>query len=98
MDLFGRDLLILMVECFVFCAAFIIGVFLQVKVIAVLKRDQAMTWEINLVHSVVMIFTFSFVSIINAANYIQISFYQYQLFDDDYILLFGIAVVSVITI
>ena len=82
MDLFGRDLLILMVECFIFCAAFIIGVFLQVKVIAVLKRDQAMTWEINLVHSVVMIFHFSFVSTINAVNYIQISFYHYQLFDD----------------
>ena len=82
MDLSGRDLLIWIVECVIFCAAFIIGVYLQVKVIAVLKRDQAMTWEINFVHSVVMIFHFSFVSIFNAVNYIQISFYNYQLFDD----------------
>ena len=82
MDISGRDLLILIVQGVIFCAAFVIGVFLQVKVIAVLKRDQAMTWEINLVHSVVMIFHFSFVSIINAVNYIQISFYHYQLYDD----------------
>ena len=82
MHLSGRDLLILIVECVIFCAAFITGVFLQVKVITVLKRDQAMTWEINLVHCVVMIFHFSFVSIINAVNYIQISFYHYQLYDD----------------
>ena len=82
MDISGRDLLILIVQGVIFCAAFVIGVFLQVKVIAVLKRDQAMTWEINLVHCVVMIFHFSFVSIINAVNYIQISFYNYQLFDD----------------
>ena len=72
----------MIVECVIFCAALITGVFLQVKVITVLKRDQAMTWEINLVHSVVMIFYFSFISIINSVNYIQISFYQYQLFDD----------------
>ena len=82
MDISGRDLLILIVQGVIFCAAFVIGVFLQVKVIAVLKRDQAMTWEINLVHSVVMIFHFGFVSIINAVNYIQISFYHYQLYDD----------------
>ena len=82
MDVSARDLQIFIVECVIFCAAFIIGVFLQVKVIAVLKRDQAMTWEINLVHCVVMIFHFSFVSIINAVNYIQISFYHYQLYDD----------------
>ena len=80
MDLFGRDLLILMVECFIFCAAFIIGVFLQVKVIAVVKRDQAIAWEIHFVHSVVMIFHFSLVAIVEAVNYTQITFNNYSLF------------------
>ena len=80
MDLFEQDVLILIVECFVFCAIFTIGVFLQLKVIIVLKRDQAMAWEINFLHSVVMIVHYSFVSIVNAVDYIQIAFYHYQLF------------------
>ena len=80
MDLFEQDVLILIVECVVFCAIFTIGVFLQVKVIIVLKRDQAMAWEINLLHSVVMIVHYSFVLIFNAVDYIQIAFYHYQLF------------------
>ena len=81
MDLSGQDLLILMIECASFCAIFAIGVFLQVKVIAILKRDQAMTWEINLVHSVVMIVHFTCLSSIYTVNCIQINFYHYQLFD-----------------
>ena len=80
MDLFEQDLRILIVECVVFCAVFTIGVFLQVKVIIVLKRDQPMAWEINFLHSVVMIVHYSFVSIVNAVDYIQIAFYHYQLF------------------
>ena len=81
MELSGQDLLIFIVECLIFCATFSIGVFLQVKVIAGLKRDQAMAWEINLVHSIVMIVHFTFVSGIYTINCIQINFYHYQLFE-----------------
>ena len=81
MDPSGQNLLSLVAECTIFCAIFAIGVFLQVKVIAVLKRDQAMAWEVNLVHSVVMIFHFTFVSSIYSVNCIQINVYHYQLFD-----------------
>ena len=80
MDLSKHDLLILIVECVIFCAIFIIGVFLQVKVIAVVKRDQAMAWEIHFVHSVVMILHFSLVAIVEAVNYIQVTFNDYSLF------------------
>ena len=80
MDIFEQDLLILIVECVVFCVIFSIGVFLQVKVLIVLKRDQAMAWDVNFLHSVVMIVHYSFVSIVNALNYIQIAFYHYELF------------------
>ena len=80
MDLSKHDLLILIVECVIFCAIFIIGVFLQVKVIAVVKRDQAMAWEIHFVHSVVMILHFSLVAIVEAVNYTQITFNNYSLF------------------
>ena len=80
MDLFGQDLLILILQCVIFCSIFIIGVFLQVKVIAVVKRDQAMAWEIHFVHSVVMILHFSLVAIIEAVNYAQIMFNHYSLF------------------
>ena len=80
MDLSKHDLLILIVECVIFCAIFIIGVFLQVKVIAVVKRDQAIAWEIHFVHSVVMIFHFSLVAIVDAVNYTQITFINYSLF------------------
>ena len=84
MDLFEQDVLILIVQCVVYCIIFSIGVFLQVKVIIVLKRDQAMAWEINLLHSVVMIVHYSFVSIVNAVDYIQIAFYHHQLFHSKY--------------
>ena len=79
MDIIERDLLSLIVKFVVFCAIFTIGVFLQVKVIIVLKRDQAMAWEIHLLHSVVMIAHYSFVSIVIAVNYIQIAFYHHQI-------------------
>ena len=80
MDLSGHEVLILIVQCVIFCAIFTIGVFLQVKVIRAVKRDQAMAWEITFVHSVVMIVHFSFVAIVNSVNYIQITFNHYSLF------------------
>ena len=80
MDISKQDLLILILECVIFCAIFIIGVFIQVKVIAVVKRDQAMAWEIHFVHSVVMILHFSLVAIVEAVNYTQITLNHYSLF------------------
>ena len=80
MDLSKHDLLILIVECVIFCAIFIIGVFLQVKVIAVVKRDQAMAWEIHFVHSIAMILHFSLVAIVEVVNYTHITFNHYSLF------------------
>ena len=76
MYLFREDLPILIVGCAVFCAIFIIGVFLQVKMIAALKHDQAIAWEINLAHSVLMIAIFSSSSILEIINYIQPSLYD----------------------
>ena len=64
------------VECAIFGALFIIGVFLQVKIIAALKRDQAIAWEMNLAHSVVMICHWSFKLLIMFVNYIQPMFYE----------------------
>ena len=76
MYLFREDLPILIFGCAIFCAIFIIGVFLQVKIIAALKHDQAMAWEINLAHSILMIAIFSSSSILEIINYIQPSLYD----------------------
>ena len=67
----------MIVECVIFCALFIIGVFLQVKIIAALKRDQAMAWEMNLAHSVVVIVHWSFKLLIEFVNYIEPTFYDF---------------------
>ena len=76
MELFGRVSITLLVECAIFCAIFIIGVFLQAKIIAALKRDQAMAWEMNLAHSIVMIVHWSLKLLIELAHYIQPSFHD----------------------
>ena len=76
MYLFREELPILIVGCAIFCAIFIVGVFLQVKIIAALKHDQAIAWEINLAHSVLMIVLFSSLSILESINYIQPSLYD----------------------
>ena len=58
----------------IFCAIFTTGIFLQVKIILTLKRDQAMAWEIDVVHSIVMIETFTSVLILETINYLQPTF------------------------
>ena len=42
---------------------FAIGVFLQIKIIKALKQDRTTSWEIQLIHSIVMLLHFSFVII-----------------------------------
>ena len=76
MELFGQLSTTLIVECGVVCAIFIIGVVLQVKIIAALKSDQAMAWEMNLAHSVVMICHWSFKLLVEFVHYIQPSFHD----------------------
>ena len=79
MDALGQDVPTLIGGCVIFVAIFTTGVYLQIKVISVVKRDQTMAWEINLLHSVVMIVHYSFVSIVNAVDNIQIAYNHYQL-------------------
>ena len=76
LDILGQVTIALIVEFATFCAIFIFGVFLQVHVIAALKRDQAMAWEMNLAHSVVMIVHWSLKLLIELAHYIQPSFHD----------------------
>ena len=76
MEFLSQVSITLIVECAIFCAIFIIGVFMQIKIIAALKRDQAMAWEINLFHSVVMTVHWSLKLLIEFVHYIQPSFYD----------------------
>ena len=76
MELFGQVSITLLVECAIFCAIFIIGVFLQVKIIAALKRDQAMAREMNLAHSIVMIVHWTFKLLVEFVHYIQPTFHE----------------------
>ena len=75
MDTFGREILTLIGGCAIFVAIFTTGVYLQIKVILVVKRDQIMAWEINLAHSVVMVVIFSSVLILKTMSNFQITFY-----------------------
>ena len=74
MDLFGHDILMLIGGFTIFCAIFTTGVFLQVKIILTLKRDQAMAWEIDVAHSIAMIVIFTSVSILETISYLQPTF------------------------
>ena len=74
MDLFGHDILILTSTCAIVCAIFTTGVFLQIKIILTLKRDQPMAWEIDVTHSIAMIVAFSSVIIIDTISYLQPTF------------------------
>ena len=69
--------ILLIAECAIFCAIFILGVFLQFKMISTLKRDQAMAWEINVMHSIVMIVHWSFRILLETIHYIQPDFYAF---------------------
>ena len=74
MDLLGHDILMLIGGCAIYCAIFTTGVFLQVKIILTLKRDQAMAWEIDVAHSIAMIVIFTSVSILETISYLQPTF------------------------
>ena len=76
MEFSGRDILTLIGGCVIFVAIFTTGVYLQSKVMSVVKRDQTMAWEINLAHSVVMVVIFSSVLILKTMSYFQITFYD----------------------
>ena len=69
-------MLTLIVGCVIFLAIFTTGVYLQIKVISVVKRDQTIAWEINLAHSVLMVVIFSAVLILKTMSYYQITFYD----------------------
>ena len=69
--------IMLIAECAIFCAIFILGVFLQFKMISTLKRDQATAWEINLMHSIVMIVHWSFRIFLEAIQYIEPDYYAF---------------------
>ena len=49
---------------------FTIGCFLQVKIIKAVKEEKAMTWDINLSHSITMIIHFIFTILIDTMTYI----------------------------
>ena len=74
MDLLGHNVVILICGGALFCAIFTIGVFLQIKIILTLKRDQTMAWEIDVAHSIAMIVIFSSVSILDTVSYLQPTF------------------------
>ena len=76
-ELLGQDTMILVVEYVIFCAIFTIGVFLQVKVITALKRDQDQAWEMKLAHSVVQIAHWSLTLFLMSIHYIQPTFYDF---------------------
>ena len=69
--------MILIAECVIFCAIFVVGVFLQVKVMATLKRDQGMAWEINLTHSIVMIVHWSFRIFLETIQFMEPNYYTF---------------------
>ena len=73
----GQESLILIVEFAIFCAIFTIGIFLQVKVIVALKRDQPQAWEMKLAHSVVQIVHWSLKMFLGSIYYIQPTFYDF---------------------
>ena len=75
-ELLGQDTMILIVEYVIFCAIFTIGVFLQVKVITTLKRDQDQAWEMKLADSVVQIVHWSLKLFLRSIYYVQPTFYD----------------------
>ena len=73
----GQDTLILIVQCAIFCAIFTIGVFLQIKVIVTIKRDQEQAWEMKLADSFFKIVHWSLKLFLGSIYYIQPTFYDF---------------------
>ena len=76
-EMLGQESLILIVEFAIFCAIFTIGIFLQVKVIVALKRDQPQAWEMKLADSVVQIVHWSLKMFLGCIYYIQPTFFDF---------------------
>ena len=75
-DLFAQDLVGFLGGGVLLCAIFATGAFLQVKIIASLRRDQLMAWDIDLAHSIVMIATFSSILILESISYVDPTSYD----------------------
>ena len=76
-EMLWQESLILIVEFAIFCAIFTIGIFLQVKVIVALKRDQPQAWEMKLADSVVQVLHWSLKLFLGSVYYIQPSFFDF---------------------
>ena len=76
-EMLGQESLILIVEFAIFCAIFTIGIFLQVKVIVALKRDQPQAWEMKLADSVVQMVHWSLKLFLGSIYYIQPTFFDF---------------------
>ena len=76
-EMLGQESLILIVEFAIFCAIFTIGIFLQVKVIVALKRDQPQAWEMKLADSVIQIVHWSLKLFLGSIYYIQPTFFDF---------------------
>ena len=56
---------------------FLIGLYLQIKIIIISKQEKDVTWRIDIYHSVVMISLYSFRILFNVITYIIPSMHQY---------------------
>lgn len=64
------DLTTLLVGGGILLVIFVIGVFLQIKIIKAIRQDRATAWEVDLGHSIVMMIHFSFIIFFNIITYI----------------------------
>ena len=64
------DIATLLIRCSVYVFIFSIGLGLQMKIIKAVKEEKAMTWDINLSHSITMIIHFFFTILIDTITYI----------------------------
>ena len=65
-----HDSIMLVIGSSALVIIFTIGCFLQVKLIKAVKEEKAMTWDINLSHSITMIIHFFFTILIDTITYI----------------------------
>ena len=71
------DMKTLLIVNVIFCFTFSIGLYLQIKIIKAIRREQAMAWEINMCHSIVMIVHFLCSISIETTTYIMPSLSRY---------------------
>ena len=71
------DIATLLIRCSVYVFIFSIGLGLQMKIIKAVKEEKAMTWDINISHSFVMIFHFTFTILIDTVTDVFPGFKMY---------------------